>query len=101
MSAGESCVPRISNVQATRHFRPNLSPKQVLQMGSFGGTYFRPIFSSVTGKVHKDAYKEFPEDWFEGLDIKKQITRDAVQLLFSKLKFLCIYFITALSTKWP
>ena len=48
-------------------------------MGSFGGTYFRPIFSSVTGKVHKDAYKEFPEDWFEGLDIEKQITRDAVQ----------------------
>ena len=50
-------------------------------MGSFGGTYFRPIFSSVTGKVYKDVYKEFPEDWFEGLDIAKQITRDAVGLL--------------------
>ena len=44
-------------------------------MGSFGGTYFRPIFSSVTEKVYRDAYKEFPEDWFEGLNIKKQITR--------------------------
>ena len=29
-------------------FRPNLSPQQVLEMGSFGGTYFRPIYSSVT-----------------------------------------------------
>ena len=29
-------------------FRPNLSPKEVLQQGSFGGTYFRPIYSSVT-----------------------------------------------------
>ena len=43
-------------------------------MGSFGGTYFRPIFSSVTEKVYRDAYKEFPDDWFEGLNIKKQIT---------------------------
>lgn len=31
-------------------FRPNLTPKEVLQGGSFGGTYFRPIRSSVTGR---------------------------------------------------
>ena len=31
------------------HFKPNLTPKEVLQAGSFGGTYFRPIHSSVTG----------------------------------------------------
>lgn len=30
-------------------FRPNMTPKEVLQAGSFGGTYFRPIYSSVTG----------------------------------------------------
>ena len=29
--------------------RPNMTPKEVLQAGSFGGTYFRPIKSSVTG----------------------------------------------------
>ena len=53
-------------------------------MGSFGGTYFRPIFSSVTEKVHKDAYKEFPEDWFQGLNIKKQITRSGFAESFLK-----------------
>lgn len=30
-------------------FKPNMTPKEVLQAGSFGGTYFRPIHSSVTG----------------------------------------------------
>ena len=30
-------------------FKPNMTPKEVLQAGSFGGTYFRPIYSSVTG----------------------------------------------------
>ncbi len=30
-------------------FRPNLSPEEVLRAGSFGGTYFRPIRSSVMG----------------------------------------------------
>jgi hypothetical protein len=32
------------------HFTPNLTPKEVIQLGSFGGTYYRPIHSSVTGK---------------------------------------------------
>lgn len=40
---------------------------QVLQRGSFGGTYFRPIYSSVTGKQYDDQqWQEFPKEWFEG-----------------------------------
>jgi hypothetical protein len=34
---------------------------------SFGGTYFRPIYSSVTRQQYgADVYKEFPADWFKG-----------------------------------
>jgi len=57
-------------------FRPNLTPKQVLRMGSFGGTYFRDIHSSVTGKNYKGktVIKNLPDDWFKGLDIDKKIT---------------------------
>ena len=39
-------------------FKPNLTPKQVLRMGSFGGTYFRPIKSNVTNKEHKNHYRK-------------------------------------------
>ena len=38
-------------------FRPNLTPKEVLHAGSFGGTYFRPIYSSVTGKSYNKAHE--------------------------------------------
>jgi len=55
-------------------FRPNLTPKQILQMGSFGGTYFRPIHSSVIKKNLKEDHKEFPESWFKNLDIEKYVT---------------------------
>jgi hypothetical protein len=40
-------------------FRPNLSPKDCIQKGIFGGSYFgRPDLISV---------EEFPKDWFRGL----------------------------------
>ena len=56
-------------------FRPNLTPKQVLKMGSFGGTYFRDIHSSVTNKNYKGktVIKEYPDDWFKGVDIDKKV----------------------------
>jgi len=40
-------------------FRPNLTPYEIFNMGSFGGTYFRPIKSSITKKSYKNQHKEF------------------------------------------
>ncbi|CAK9037676.1 unnamed protein product [Durusdinium trenchii] len=57
-------------------FRPSLTPKEVLHLGAFGGTYFRDIDSAVTGKRHKDAWKELPKSWLKGLDIRRQVARD-------------------------
>lgn len=55
-------------------FRPNLTPAEVMQRGSFGGTYFRPIESAVTGeKYSSEVWKEYPKEWFEGLNIGKQV----------------------------
>jgi hypothetical protein len=46
-------------------FRPNATPYEMFELGVFGGTYWRPIHSGVTGKDHKNEHKEF--DW-EGID---------------------------------
>ena len=34
-------------------FTPNVTPKDVFKKGSFGGTYYRDIYSSITGKSYK------------------------------------------------
>lgn len=40
-------------------FRPNLTPRQIFVLGSFGGTYWRPIYSNVTDKNHKNRHLKF------------------------------------------
>ena len=42
------------------YFTPNLTPVEVIKLGSFGGTYFRDIESGVTGKRYTGEWKEFP-----------------------------------------
>ena len=39
-------------------FNPMLSPKEMINKGVFGGTYFSDLIDP----------RDFPKDWFEGLD---------------------------------
>lgn len=48
-------------------FTPNLTPKEIFAQGAFGGTYWRPIYSTVTKKKYKDPHLEFPKSWWRGL----------------------------------
>jgi len=57
-----------------KDFRPNMTPKEVLQKGSFGGTYYRPIKSSVTGLKYNKVWLELPQNWLEGLEVRKKIS---------------------------
>ena len=72
-------------------FKPNLSPEQILKMGSFGGTYFRPIYSSVTKKHYKseDVIKEYPKSWFKGIDIGEMVTSPKYNKKVNKYKVKC------------
>ena len=40
-------------------FGANKTPIEVINDGAFGGTYFRDIYSNVTGKWHKKSWKRF------------------------------------------
>ena len=51
-------------------FRPNLTPREIFQLGSFGGTYWRPIKSEVTNQCYKDVHKNYPEEWWQGIPEK-------------------------------
>lgn len=48
-------------------FRPNMSPKEIFRAGSFGGTYWRPIYSSVTGETYQNQHKKYPKTWWRGI----------------------------------
>ena len=40
-------------------FKPNLTPHEIFAMGSFGGTYWRPIYSSITKKYYKNIHLHY------------------------------------------
>ena len=56
------------------NFRPNLTPRQIFQLGSFGGTYWRPIYSSVVNTNVENIYKQYPKSWWKNIPDKWLIT---------------------------
>ena len=51
-------------------FTPNLTPEEMFRLGSFGGTYWRPIKSNITSKNYTNQHLEFPKSWWSGLPDK-------------------------------
>ena len=49
------------------NFRPNLTPREIFRMGSFGGTYWRPIYSSIIKKTIKNQHLKYPKSWWKGI----------------------------------
>tara|TARA_Y100000992_G_C21154541_1_gene437902 strand:+ start:226 stop:804 length:579 start_codon:yes stop_codon:yes gene_type:complete len=50
-----------------KDFKPNLTPREIFLMGSFGGTYWRPIYSCVTNKNYKNKHKDYPASWWKDI----------------------------------
>ena len=72
-------------------FTPNITPKDIFKMGAFGGTYFRPIYSSITKKKYtsKDVIKEYPKSWFNGINIDTMVTSSKYDKQINKYKVKC------------
>jgi hypothetical protein len=49
------------------NFRPNLTPREIFLLGSFGGTYWRPITSGITGKKYKNIHLRYPKSWWKNI----------------------------------
>ena len=48
-------------------FTPNLTPIEIFELGSFGGTYWRQIKSSITNKKYENVHKKYPEEWWKNI----------------------------------
>ena len=72
-------------------FKPNISPKEVLHAGSFGGTYFRPIYSSVTNKSYtsNSVIKEYPDSWFNKINKDKYVISSVYDKSINKYGVKC------------
>jgi hypothetical protein len=44
-------------------FTPNLSPQKVFELGSFGGTYWRPIYSKTNKRNYKNVHRKYKSWW--------------------------------------
>ena len=79
------------NDSIIKQFKPNKTPKMVLKEGAFGGTYFRPIESSITGKKYtgNQVINEYPKSWFIGLDKDKMITSSTYSKKINKYGVKC------------
>ncbi|RGP65870.1 hypothetical protein FLONG3_9002 [Fusarium longipes] len=55
-------------------FRPNKSPEEIIREGSFGGSYWRPLYSKRLKITVKDDWRELPESWTAGLDMDTYLT---------------------------
>ncbi|KAK4047413.1 hypothetical protein OIV83_005460 [Microbotryomycetes sp. JL201] len=60
-------------------FLPNLSPEEVIRQGSFGGGYFRPVFSKFSKREVHDDWEDLPREWYTGLEVSEYLTREEGQ----------------------
>jgi hypothetical protein len=51
-------------------FKPNLSPRDIFKLGSFGGTYWRPIKSKFYKTKLRNYHKKYPSSWWIGIPEK-------------------------------
>lgn len=55
-------------------FKPNVSPREMFKLGSFGGTYWRPIKSKFYDTKLRNVHKKYPNSWWKGIPIEHLTT---------------------------
>lgn len=52
---------------ANVYFKPNVSPKEMFEAGSFGGTYWRPIQSKFYKTKLRNQHLKYPKSWWKNV----------------------------------
>jgi hypothetical protein len=73
----------IINFKDYPEFKPNLTPREIFTRGSFGGTYYRPIHSGVTGRNYMNQHREF--EWLKDIP-ENRLTSEEYDINFNKYK---------------
>lgn len=60
-------MPKTLKFKDYPDFKPNMTPREIFRQGSFGGTYWRPIYSKITNKHYKNQHKKYPKTWWSGI----------------------------------
>lgn len=57
-------------------FTPNLTPQEIFKLGSFGGTYWRPIYSGVLEKKLKPPLNDYPKSWWKNIPMENLVSEE-------------------------
>ncbi|GAB7344619.1 hypothetical protein MBLNU457_3107t1 [Dothideomycetes sp. NU457] len=71
-------------------FQPNKSPSEILALGAFGGTYYRPVYSKTLHTTIRDDYlSDLPPSWLSTLDPPTQLLQETYDPEINKYKAKC------------
>ena len=57
-------------------FTPNLTPQEMFELGSFGGTYWRPIYSGILKKKLKPPLNDYPKSWWKNIPMENLVSEE-------------------------
>ncbi|KAI0455270.1 hypothetical protein F5B21DRAFT_211021 [Xylaria acuta] len=70
-------------------FTPNKSPEAIIREGSFGGSYWRPLYSRHLRTTVSEDWRELPESWTNGLSVERYLTSDTYDPEVNKYGVAC------------
>ena len=71
------------------YFTPNKSPKEMLQEGCFGGSYYRALRTRKLSIVAEGDWEELPKDWLEDLNVERYLVNPKYNPNVNKFKASC------------
>ncbi|KAI5919275.1 hypothetical protein F4810DRAFT_687954 [Camillea tinctor] len=70
-------------------FTPNKSPEAIMREGSFGGSYWRPLYSQRLRTTVSDDWRELPASWLAGLSVERYLTSPTYAAAANKFGVAC------------